>query len=92
MKKDTKIYPQNVLGCMDMSKVARQIGDMRYDKAMELFRELAMVYAEQSMNDKDGGRAKLAEMLNGLAIKIGDSSEQLSQIWELSRRHMTDIR
>ncbi|MEI6420478.1 MAG: hypothetical protein WCO30_02475 [bacterium] len=92
MKKDTRIYPQNVLGCMDMSKVARQIGDLRYDKNLELFRELSMVYAEQSLTDGEAGRVKLAEMLKELSIGLGDLSQKMSEIWELSRRHMTDIK
>jgi hypothetical protein len=91
-KKDTRIYPQNVLGCMDMGKVARQIGDLRYDKNLELFRELSMIYAEQSLTDSEAGRVKLAEMLKDLSIGFGDVSQKMSEIWELSKRHMTDVK
>ena len=72
----------------NLHQVAEDIGDMPYNAAATLFMYLSEKLAKDALNDRKGGRVKLATLLMASSIKAEGMEIMFQRIWELCEVHM----
>lgn len=72
----------------DLAKLAREIADMRYDKIVFLLKVLSVCISADSEKDREGGREKLANLLDKFSEDIELSADRMEEIWELCEPYM----
>ena len=84
-----KRHPTKVLSKLP-AEVAKEVGALRYDKAIEFLDRLALDYARQAAADRARGRIKLAAKLDTLADAMVDCAYQMRAIFALCKPHLEE--
>jgi len=73
-----------------LEDLAREVSNLRYDRAVEFLNALSSEFRLQSVGDLKRGRPKLAASLTDLADHLDAAREATETAWTISRPHMKD--
>lgn len=73
-----------------LKDLARDLGNLRYDRLQVFFLLLENKILEDARVDDQHGRKQLASLLNKLSIDVNKVSMTLNEIWGLCKSKMTD--
>lgn len=90
MKPDCQKHKKEVAGISDMGNLARMIADLHYETLSQLFYQLHYEFMRDSVNDKNGGRAKLSGQLEKLSTDMSNAYDSAASCWRISKPFMTE--
>jgi len=86
---DCSNHPQRIVRYDGtLKELAEDIGNLRYDKQAELYNLLVEKHAEDSTNDRTGGRIQLSMMLSQISWQFVRLKESTLKAWEICKPYM----
>jgi hypothetical protein len=83
-------HPLKIEG-FTLEDLAREIGNLRYDKLADFIQHLSEDIENQADKDKGAGKIKLANELYSAALRLNRVKERVYEAWIISEPYMRDI-
>ena len=71
-----------------LQDLAKEVGNLRYDKIVEFMRALRNDLHEQAVKDISAGRTQLGATLERASVALYPSEQALEEAWKISEPHM----
>lgn len=71
-----------------LKELAEDIGDLHYEELPKLLLLLEDKFLKDALNDRRGGRIKLANVLLNLSSKMYEAAEEAQNAWNISKPYM----
>ena len=71
-----------------LQDLAKEVGNLRYDKIVEFLRALRNDLHEQALKDTSAGRTKLGATLERASVALYPTEQALGEAWHISEPYM----